>query len=418
MRIRLGKKKGKSIERKNEATVISPELQFIMFAFILALIFFPLFYYVYKIPYSGTPLYFDFASKVLEGSLPYRDFALEYPPFALLFFIIPRLITSNYWTYAVFYRVEVFIFVLMGLFVIYRIAKRSGKATWKMLLFYILAITAMGPIVAEQYDIFPAILTLLALYTFWLGKHKTSWVLIALGALTKIYPIFLAPILLIYYFRNRQYRLILSGISSLTSVILAVLLPFLVISFDSLWNLINYHSQRGIQLESVYSSFLLIADKLGLTSISLVLNFGSWNIESQLADALAKISPFVTVLLLVAAYGFTYKQIKPGKSQFTRIGTYALLVTAVVLISGKVLSPQYLIWLIPFLPLVFGPSRNTLLAIFIAMGFLTYLILPVFYLALIAVRIDTVVILLIRNILLILLALMSAISLRQMKPSD
>ena len=111
MRIRLGKKKGKSIERKNEATVISPELQFIMFAFILALIFFPLFYYVYKMPYSGTPLYFDFASKVLEGSLPYRDFALEYPPFALLFFIIPRLITSNYWTYAVFYRVEVFIFV-------------------------------------------------------------------------------------------------------------------------------------------------------------------------------------------------------------------------------------------------------------------------------------------------------------------
>jgi len=239
-----------------------------------------------------------------------------------------------------------------------------------------------------------------------------------LGALTKIYPIFLAPILLIYYFRNRQYRLILSGIISLTSVILAVLLPFLVISFDSLWNLINYHSQRGIQLESVYSSFILIADKLGLTSISLVLNFGSWNIESHLADALAKISPFVTVLLLLVAYGVIYKQMKPGKSQFTRIGTYALLVTAVVLISGKVLSPQYLIWLIPFLPLVFGPSRNTLLAIFIAMGFLTYLILPVFYLALIAVRIDTVVILLIRNILLILLALMSAISLRQMKPSD
>jgi uncharacterized membrane protein len=369
-------------------------------------------------PYSGTPLYFNFASKVLEGNMPYRDFALEYPPFALFFFILPRLLTSDYWTYAVYFRVEVFIFVLVGLFVVYRIARRSGKAPWKMLVFYVLAILAMGPIVAEQYDIFPAVMSLLALYTFWLGKYKTSWALIALGALTKVYPIFLAPILLIYHFRNRQFRHILSGISTLVSSIVIVLLPFIIISFSSIWHLVNYHSQRGIQLESVYSSFLLIADKLGLISIGLVMNFGSWNLESQLADTLATISAFVTTLFLLLAYWFIYRQIKPGKSQFTRIGAYALLITVVVLVCGKVLSPQYLIWLIPFIPLIVGPLRNTLMVIFMATGWLTYLIFPVYYLPLIALRVDSVIILLIRNIMLILLAVITAISLRRMKPSD
>jgi hypothetical protein len=148
------------------------------------------------------------------------------------------------------------------------------------------------------------------------------------------------------------------------------------------------------------------------------MNFGSWNLESPLADSMAKVSTFLVGLFLLVTYWFIYRQIQPGKSQFTRIGTYGLLVTAVVLTFSKVLSPQYLIWLIPFIPLIFSPFRNRILVIFIAMGFLTYLIFPVFYLALIAIRVDMVAILLIRNILLVLLAIMTAISLRLMKPSD
>jgi uncharacterized membrane protein len=369
-------------------------------------------------PYSATPLYYDFASRVLEGGLPYRDFSLEYPPFALLFFILPRFFTSNYWTYAVYYRIEVFIFMVVGLLVIYKIAQRMGKAPWKMLLIYTLAVVAIGPIIAEQYDIFPAVMTLLALYCFWLGKHKTSWILIALGALTKIYPIFIGPIFLIYYIRNQQYRRIWSTISTLGATILAVVLPFLIVSFESLWSLISYHGQRGIQLESLYSSFLLVADKLGFTAIGISLDFGSWNLTSPLADALAKVSIYIMGFFLLLAYWFIYNQMKAGKSQFTRMGAYALLITAVTLVFDKVLSPQYLIWLIPFIPLVFGPFSNTILIIFMAIGFLTYIIFPLNYLALITVRTDQVVILLLRNILLILLAAMAVVSLRRMKPSD
>ncbi len=418
MKISLHRKKSKPRTDKNEGGFLSPRLQLIAFIAILALIFFALFNLLYKMPYSGTPLYFNFASKVLEGNVPYRDFSLEYPPFALFFFILPRFFTSGYWTYAALYRIEVFIFILIGLFVLYYIARRSGKAPWRLFLFYTIAILAIGPIIAEQYDIFPAVLTLLALYYFWSGKHKISWALIALGALTKIYPIFIAPLFLIYYIRNREYRHLWSGVATLAAVILAVLLPFFVISFDSLKYLVYYHSQRGLQVESIYSSVLLVAEKFGLISFQLILDFGSWNLVSPVADSLARVSTYIMGLLLLLSYWFIYSQMKPGKSQFTRMGAYALLVTTVALTFDKVLSPQYLIWLIPFIPLIFSPFRNTILVIFVAIGSLTYLIFPTHYLALLATRTDLVVILLLRNILLCLLAVMAVVSLRQMKPSD
>jgi hypothetical protein len=408
----------KSGKNESQGSFFTPEVQLLLFAVLLTLIFFPLFHFLYKMQYSGTPLYLDFASRVLHGSLPYRDFSLEYPPFALVFFLLPRFLTSTYITYAVYYRVEVFIFILIGLYILYLIAQRLGKSPWKIMMIYTVAILAMGPILAEQYDVFPAVLTLLALYFFWVGKYKTSWVLLALGALTKIYPLFLAPIFLLYHLRNREYRRIWSGVITFAVTSLIIFLPFLILSPSSILYLINYHSQRGIQLESVYSSFLLIGDKLGLTSVKLAMDFGSWNLVSPLADALAKISLYLTGLLLLIAYWFIFTQMKPGKSQFTRLGAYALLVTGVALVFGKILSPQYLIWLIPFLPLIFGPLRYGILSTFVAIGILTYTIFPLNYYPLLYLQTGIIVVLFLRNILLILLTVMAAVSLKRMKPSD
>ena len=150
--------------------------------------------------------------------------------------------------------------------------------------------------------------------------------------------------------------------------------------------MINYHSQRGIQIESTYSAFLLMLDKLGLIHVNVVFNFGSWNLASPLASSLAKLSTYLLALFLVIAYWFIYGQMKPGKSQFTRLGAYSLLVIVITLITSKVFSPQYLIWLIPIIPLVFGPLRYAILVVFVAMGALTYYIFPVHYLELLDLK--------------------------------
>ncbi len=398
---------------------LSPKWQLAIFILAISLIYCVLFNTIYTTPYTAVgSIFLDYASQVMQGHIPYLDFNFEYPPLSLLFFILPRLVSSAIPLYTVLYKAEVLLAIMIGLFIIYLISRRLGKAPWKMLLVYTLCILAVGPIVAEQYDIFPAILTLGSLYAFLSGKNKTAWALLALGALTKIYPLFLMPVYLAISLRNRQSRS--AGVGILTGLLVGAVftLPFVFIGSDSIKSLVEYHLQRGIQLESTYSSFLLIASKLGLAQINAIFDFGSWNLTGGPAETLTKLSSYFLVILLVLAYCFIYRSIKPGKSQSTRLGTYALLVLCIVLITSKVLSPQYLIWLIPLIPLVLPRGRDIILGLFILIGALTYYLFPHAYMNLTRLEIVPVTVLFFRNLLLIALTVLTVAGLRYMKASE
>jgi hypothetical protein len=162
----------------------------------------------------------------------------------------------------------------------------------------------------------------------------------------------------------------------------------------------------------------MMGDKLGLTQISVYFDFGSWNIVSPLANTLAKLSTYILGVALLIAYAFIYTRMKPGKSQNTRIGLYSLLVISVVLLASKVLSPQYLIWLIPLLPLVLNRWRFAVWVIFAIIGGLTFCIFPLNYLALMNLDTGAVAVLFFRNVLILVLAAVAVVSLLQMKSSE
>ena len=164
--------KNKPAQSSHNKQRLSPGWQLGIFALVIILIYGVVFNTVYTTPYSGTGLFYDFASNVMHGQVPYLNFSLEYPPLALLFFILPRLASSAMGIFVVLYKIEVLLAILAGLFLIYKLARRLGKAPWKMMLVYTLCILAVVPIIAEQYDIFPAILTLGSLYAFIAGKIR------------------------------------------------------------------------------------------------------------------------------------------------------------------------------------------------------------------------------------------------------
>jgi Gpi18-like mannosyltransferase len=389
--------------------------QFAAFCLFNAIVLPLLFNTVYKTPYSTIGVYFDTSSSVLKGSLPYRDFTLEYPPFALFFFILPRLFTSNFHVYAVLFDMEIFLSDLVGLYLVYRIARYAGEAPWKMLAIYSAGILAMGPIVAELYDIFPAIMVLLSLYCFWIGRHKTAWFVLSVGVVTKIYPAAIAPVFLFYYVRNRQYRRIWSGLLVFAATGLALMVPFIATTPGGLLSFINYHVQRGTQIESTYGAFLLFAGKLGSTLAHLAFGNGAWNVTGPLADTLAAVSPFITLLFLLMSYWLIFRRLEPGKSRISELGTHSLLVIAVILFTSKVLSPQYLIWLFPLLPVLAGRQRYAIWAVFIVIGALTYYVFPLHYVGLIYHNTGPIIVLLVRDMLVIALAVLAAISLYRLK---
>ena len=207
-------------------------------------------------------------------------------------------------------------------------------------------------------------------------------------------------------------------ISVFAAVCLLVFLPFLVTSPGSLLSLLNYHSQRGLQIESTYSAILLIADKLGLTSINLIFDYGSWNLGGAVASLWSKYSVYVMAAGLLAAYGFIYRQIKADKSQFTRLGAYCLVVILVLLITSKIFSPQYIIWLLPAVVLVLNRWKATVTLLFITIGVLTYLIFPLYYVDLLYLKPLAVVLLFVRDLFLVILGILTVVSLKQMKSSE
>src|SRR5918999_4045710 len=45
---------------------------------------------------SDTPFYESYGRAMVDGELPYRDFAVEYPPGALVTFVVPAAISASH----------------------------------------------------------------------------------------------------------------------------------------------------------------------------------------------------------------------------------------------------------------------------------------------------------------------------------
>jgi len=219
----------------------------------------------------------------------------------------------------------------------------------------------------ERYDLIPAALTLLAVLAAE-RKHWTwAYITLALGTLIKLYPILLLPAFFIAE-QQSQGRMHLPtksltpattilhlwytirGVSqwrwknalvffSITSGITGL---FAILNFEkAVVSQISYFIHRPIQVEATSSTFLWIAHNLG-APLHIENTFGSLNIVSPLDSSISNIS---TLLLALGCLFIIWMQWR-GKLDITQTSIALLLV---FIATGKVFSPQYIIWLMPLL---------------------------------------------------------------------
>ncbi len=392
--------------------------QLVIFCFIHILIF----VVVFKSGIYGAAFQGDFnisylysSMVVLLDKLPYQDFAVEYPPVVLVFIVLPRLVAATLAPYALAFTIEMMLFDLLGLFIIAALSRRLNLTLWKTLAIYTMALLAIGPIITIRHDIIPAIIVLLALYTFMRGNYKISWSLLAVGMMTKIYPAIIAPIFLLYHLHHHQQRHIITGVTTFVITTAIITVPGLLLSPEGFWQSFTYHAQRGLQIESTYASFLLLGQVFGFTSLETVFSFGSTNVASPLADILAKVSPVVMLLSLAVVYWFFSKSqseravAQKTLSPMTQPGAasilnYSLLAILVFMITSKALSPQFIIWLYPLMPLVYGRWRGTSWLMFIMIGLMTYFVYPKHYAGLESGDPLVIGMLVLRNVSLVIMA--------------
>ena len=124
-------------------------------------------------------------------------------------------------------------------------------------------------------------------------------------------------------------------------------LPFVVLGADGVAYSLGRQLGRPLQVESLGSSFLLAAHHLFGLGLEMRSSHGSQNLDGTLPAILA------TLLTAVQLGVLTWIWLRRPATGAELVRWSAAALVAFVAL-GKVLSPQFLIWLAPLVPLVAG----------------------------------------------------------------
>ena len=298
--------------------------------------------------------YWKDVEPLFNGQIP----IMEYPPFALVFMAVPRLFGWTPEAYEVCYVIEVFVFMVIGLIYTDKLAIHFGKDRKNCMLVYSVLMVLLLEFVTDRYDIFPAVLTLISFYCFVKSRYAWAFVLIAIGTMTKLYPAMLFPIYWLLFVAKGEWKEAWKGTAVFAIAILAIVVPVMIVEPDMIWNFLNYHSDRPLQIESVAASLIYPFSMFGLIKVSITNaadpgSFGSDNLIGDVPDAVAGIlTPLMVICVLAVCFYFAYVYSKADEDGRLKVLGYAVAgVMMVFMIVGKVFSAQYLIWVV--CPIVF-----------------------------------------------------------------
>jgi uncharacterized membrane protein len=290
-----------------------------------------------------------------HGRVPYRDFAVEYPPGALPMFVIPTAF-SDYAT-----GLEA-VMAACGVAMTVVVAAIDKRAAF----YAALAPVLVGSLVLSRFDLWPDVLVVLALLGLLEGSEAIGWAFLGAAVGAKLWPLAIVPIALVWSFRHGRRRAPLWGLA----VALAIFVPFAVLGPHGLWSSVHGQTDRPLQIESLGASLLAVVGHPQVVS-----SHGSQNIAGHGSLAV------VFAAIQLCAVGVCWVEFARGPATRNRLLTSSAAAVCAFVAFGKVLSPQFLLWLIPLVPLVAGARRLPALVLLTAACVLTQVWFPVRYFA-------------------------------------
>jgi hypothetical protein len=362
----------------------------------------------YEPPGTDITVYHGYISRAARGEVAYRDFAIEYPPLAWSVMTLPG--PADYPVYQRRFRYTMFAAETAGAALFAALLWRRRDLVAAALMAYLAATTALAPVLYDRLDAGLLFLLMLWAYSWQRGlTGAPSWTVLSyavlgLGVAFKLTPIVIVPVLLVTELTGRgSLGRVAMRVSALAAGMLAPLLPHLSTAGSGTLAFLQYHAERGIEIESFFANMLWALARVGLP-IAVEYRFTSFEVTSRLSEPLAFLS---TVLMIAVPLAFAVRAIGMGRLYDGQAGyRYACLLLPAMLAVGKVLSPQYFVWAIPMLLLVGAEvttSRKTfaiLCLLVTAMAILTTGVYPLGFGALRALRPDGWLVLTARNALL------------------
>jgi hypothetical protein len=351
---------------------------------------------------AGDPIeYHGYAVAFWKVPPLFHSFPKEYPPLSIIpfsFTLWPASSVHFYWVFAGW----------MGLIVCisYILFARSISRSKAIAYVLYLVVGATGTLLM-RFDLLPALATFGALLLAERKHYRWAYALLAIGVLLKLYPAFLVPVLMAAQWHERasaqplfstegldwrqrleaiwsaiqeyssdyratarllwqRSREMLMGLGVFAFVTLAGFAVPAMLNLLGTLSEFKYALSRPIQIESVPASLLWLGTFAGFPAQANH-SFLSLNLVGPLDSLIKPLS----LLALVGGTLFVCWRVLGGKLS---LGQGFVAMIAVVLASNKLLSPQYIMWILPLVAYVEGFD-----VLWLGVCVLTTLIFPFLY---------------------------------------
>jgi hypothetical protein len=144
----------------------------------------------------------------------------------------------------------------------------------------------------------------------------------------------------------------------------------------------TYHSQRGIQLETLWSNAELLLAWPTRLHVTTAHAYGAFELASSLTNPLrllATVAQLVGLAGLYAVFAWRGRRDAAPTQRASALLLASMAAVVIFIIAGKVFSPQYLIWLIPLVVLVPGAAGLRLIKVCLLALALTQVLFPYAY---------------------------------------
>src|SRR5829696_5234606 len=317
-------------------------------------------------------VYRSFAEPLLDGALPYRDLAFEYPPLAAPLIGLPGIVGDGEegfrWAFAAW--------TLAGAAAVVLLCGALARATRGNPRHAMLAAALMpvlcGALVRTHFDLFPVALLLGGLLLLCRDRPRSGLAVLGLGVMTKLFPLVAVPVAIAWLVGRGQRREAVQGALACAATIAVVALAAVAASPDGANDAVRYQLDRPVQIESSPATVVLGLDAVGAGDAQSVSSHRSDGLLHDSAGAVSALFAGVLVALvalLAARVGRTPRELV--LASLAGATAFALL--------GKVLSPQFVIWAVPLGALALA-WRNHALAVAVgAAAVLTQIEFPAHY---------------------------------------
>jgi hypothetical protein len=345
-------------------------------------------------------LYQSVAHKMAAGQMPYRDFFLEYPPGAAVFFWVARLVPTPYATgVGILLCAALVVTTVAVMWAAQGLGFSARRQVAAGLLVALSPLLLGRYVIAERFDLILSATVALMIAFATRRRFGWAWSMLALAVFVKLVPVLLAPLLLLWQRRTRPQSLMRDvGVGAAFGV--ATFLPFLVLAPHGLWRMVHYHLVRPLQIESLGAAYLRGITSLAGHPMTATYSYGSHNLVGRGPSVISAITTVVQVGAILAVLVTVWRMRSAGP----RVYVSAIAATlAVIVATAKVLSPQYMLWLLPASVLVAGRYGRLAAALLAAALVVTQLGFPFRYLDLLAGDGFAIALIVVRDLLLIML---------------